>query len=118
MEHLAQQNVMLLLLKGVEDNNCYQNNFQTPKVVYQFIFGTLHTVQTYWNVNYLVSLKGLKDLLFCFIIDSPYKSQATGTSKERYTTLNMNNNYESIRRIVFIESNKYQPIHVAYKLEC
>lgn len=45
--------------------------------------------------------------MFCFI-DSPYKPQATVTSKEGYTALDIrNNNYESIRRM-FIESNNYQ----------
>lgn len=55
----------------------------------------------------MVSLKGLKDLLFC-VIDSPYKPQV-GASKEQYTsseTIIMNR-----QDVLLTENNNYQTIH-------
>lgn len=59
----------------------------------------------------MVSLKGLKDLLF-YVIDSPYKPQA---SKEQYTSLEtiiiMNG-----QDVLLTESNNYQIIHVQVRM--
>lgn len=62
----------------------------------------------------MVSLKGLKDLLFC-VIDSPYKPQA-GASKEQYEYTSSETIIMNRQDVLLTESNNYQTIHVQVRM--